>query len=242
MKSLNALKTKKTVKVDEPKRTSEQLESALVESIDEFLSKRNAPTIKKVGGFHPSYTNQCSRYWYYLFEGAEVTTSFNPQTYRIFDNGHAVHERLYGYLRELGILVAEEIPVTYDNPPIEGTADGIIDLDGHKLIELKSISNEGFHYRKLYKKPKDEHYRQAQIYMRCLDLPSGFVIYENKNNQEIFPILIERDDVFIDKLFKKYQGIHESYLKKEIPARPYKRSSANCSNCDLADKCWSENV
>lgn len=242
MKSLNALKTKPSGQKSVEVKSSDQLEKELVDSIDDFLEKRNSPQIKKVGGFHPSYTNQCPRYWYYLFNGTEVTTSFRPQTYRIFDNGHAVHDRLYSYFREMGILVAEEIPVTHKNPPIEGTADGIINLDGHKLIELKSISNEGFHYRKLYKKPKDEHFRQAQIYMRCLDLPSGFVIYENKNNQEILPIYIERDEVFIDKLFKKYEGIYQSYLDRQIPVQPYKRSSANCSACDLADKCWSENV
>lgn len=239
MKSLNALKQPKQVTIQ---KTGDDIVSDLLKTIDDHLEKRNAPETKKVGGFHPSYTNQCSRYWYYLFEGTEMTTTFRPQTYRIFDNGHAVHERLYSYLREIGILVAEEIPVTHDDPPIEGTADGIIDLDGHKLIELKSISNEGFHYRKLHNKPKDDHFRQAQIYMRCLDLPSGLVIYENKNNQEILPIFVERDDAFIDKLFKKYKGIYEAFLNQEIPTQPYKRSSAKCADCALADKCWSGNV
>lgn len=240
MKSLKTLRAPKQEKL--VKKTGDELVEELIKSIDDHLALRNAPQQKKVGGFHPSYTNQCARYWYYLFEGVEMTTSFSPQTYRIFDNGHAVHERIYSYLRDLGILVAEEIPVTYDSPPIEGTADGIIDLNGHKLIELKSISNEGFHYRQLHKKPKDDHIRQAQIYMKCLDLPSGFVIYENKNNQEILPIYIERDDAFIDKLFKKYNGIYDAYLKREIPIQPYKRSSAKCAECDLADKCWSGNV
>jgi CRISPR/Cas system-associated exonuclease Cas4 (RecB family) len=240
LKSLNALRNPK--QEDVIKKTGEELEEDLNKSIDLHLSERNVPEQKKVGGFHPSYTNQCARYWYYLFEGTEMTPSFRPQTYRIFDNGHAVHERLYSYLRSMGILVAEEIPVKHDDPPIEGTADGIIDFNGHKLIELKSISNEGFHYRKLHKKPKDDHIRQAQIYMRCLDLPSGFVIYENKNNQEILPIYIERDDVFIDKLFKKYRGIYDAYLSKEIPIQPYKRSSAKCADCNLAAKCWSGNV
>lgn len=238
MKSLKKLKGSTEVK--KIAKTGAELEDILVKSIDEHLSKRNSPEIKKVGGFHPSYTNQCARYWYYLFNGVEVTTSFSPQTYRIFDNGHKVHDRLYNYFKDMGILVAEEIPVRYENPPIEGTADGIIDVDGNRLIELKSISNEGFHYRKLYMKPKDEHYRQAQIYMRCLDLDSGFVIYENKNNQEILPIFIEKDDIFIDKLFKKYVNIYDAYLKEEIPSRPYKRSSSNCSNCDLAEMCWRE--
>lgn len=238
MRSLKTLKG--TSEIKKVIKTGAELEQGLIEAIDVHLSKRNSPTMKKVGGFHPSYTNQCARYWYYLFNGVEVTTSFSPQTYRIFDNGHKVHDRLYSYLRDMGILVGEEIPVRYENPPIEGTADGIIDVDGHKLIELKSISNEGFHYRKLYMKPKDEHYRQAQIYMRCLDLPSGFVIYENKNNQEILPIYIDRDDAFIDKLFKKYANIYSAYTNQEIPNRPYKRSSAHCANCDLAEMCWSE--
>ena len=238
MKSLQALRQPKEKKVI---KTTEEQAIELVNSIDDLLAKRNKPEMKKVGGFHPSYTNQCARYWFYLFNGVEVESSFRPQTYRIFDNGHAVHDRLYGYLREMGILVGEEIPVTYDNPPIEGTADGIIDWYGHKLIELKSISSEGFHYRQLYNKPKDEHYRQAQIYMRCLDLEGGYVIYENKNNQEILPIYIERDDEFIDKLFKKYSKIYKNFIDNKIPDRPYKKSSANCSDCNLFKLCWSEN-
>lgn len=238
MKSLQALRQPKEKKII---KTTEEQAIELVNSIDDLLSKRNKPEMKKVGGFHPSYTNQCSRYWFYLFNGVEVESSFKPQTYRIFDNGHAVHDRLYGYLREMGILVGEEIPVTYDNPPIEGTADGIIDWYGHKLIELKSISSEGFHYRQLYNKPKDEHYRQAQIYMRCLDLDGGYVIYENKNNQEILPIYIERDDEFIDKLFKKYSKIYKNFIDNKIPDRPYKKSSANCADCNLFNLCWSEN-
>jgi CRISPR/Cas system-associated exonuclease Cas4 (RecB family) len=235
LKALQQLKTPK-----EPINKEDLVEKLLNDAIDDHLALRNKPEFKKVGGFHPSYTNQCARYWHYLFEGQEVTPSFRSQTYRIFDNGHAVHERLYSYLREMGILVAEEIPVKHTDPPIEGTADGIIDWYGHKLIELKSISAEGFQYRQFHNKPKDDHYRQAQIYMRCLDLPSGYVIYENKNNQEILPIFIERDDVFIDKLFTKYNKIYTNFLEGELPKQPYKRSSAKCAQCDLAAMCWGE--
>jgi CRISPR/Cas system-associated exonuclease Cas4 (RecB family) len=239
MKSLKQLKKPKETVVIESKSPAD-LEHTLREAIDEQLSKKNQTTFKKVGGFHPSYTNQCSRYWYYLFEGVNVTSDFSPQTHRIFDNGHAVHERLYSYFRDMGILVDEEIKVTYADPPIEGTADGIINWYGDKLIELKSISSEGFHYRQIYKKPKDDHYRQAQIYMHCLDLDSGFVIYENKNNQEILPIYIEKDQVFIDKLFKKYREFYGNFVTQNIPDRPYKRTSKNCSSCDLAALCWGD--
>ena len=242
MKSLEALRSTKEKKIIVSEiKTNEQIEDELCEKIDMSFRERNKPAIKKVEGFHPSYTNQCTRYWYYLFNGVEVTPSFSPQTYRIFDNGHAVHERIYGYLRNMGILEAEEIPVRYDDPPITGTADGIINFNGRKLIELKSISSEGFEYRKIYKKPKDDHIRQAQIYMRCLDLDQAFVIYENKNNQTILPILIDKDDAFIDKLFIKYKKFYKNFVEDTIPDQPYKITSKNCSSCDLFSHCWNGN-
>ena len=243
MKSLKALREKKEKVVEKIEPESDisgsDLEISLVQAVDDHLSKRNEVSFKKVNGFHPSYTNQCKRYWYYMFEGVNTDVDFRPQTYRIFDNGHAVHDRLYKYFREMGILINEEIPVNYSSPPIEGTADGIINWYGEKLIELKSISSEGFHYRQIYKKPKDEHYTQAQIYMECLNLDSGFVIYENKNNQELLPIYIEKDQVFIDKLFKKYREIYGSFVQQIIPERPYKITSKHCQSCNVRSLCWS---
>jgi CRISPR/Cas system-associated exonuclease Cas4 (RecB family) len=238
MRSLKALKTKKQTAPVE-KLSASALEQGLVVAIDDHLFKRNASSFKKVNGFHPSYINQCARYWYYLFNGVNIETNFSAQTHRIFDNGNSVHGRLYSYFRDMGILLQEEIAVHYDNPPIEGTADGIINWYGEKLIELKSISSEGFHYRQIYKKPKDEHYRQAQIYMECLNLDSGFVIYENKNNQEILPIYVDKDQEFISKLFTKYKNIYGNYINQSIPEQPYKITSKNCQSCDLRSLCWS---
>lgn len=241
MKAIKALSQPKDKKpVDVEILSGDALEQLLVEKIDIQLQSRNTPAFKKMGYFRPSQTNQCARFWYYMFDGVEVTPRFSSITYRIFDNGHAVHDRLYKYLRESGLLVAEEIPVQWDDPPIQGTADGIINLHGHRLIELKSISAEGFAYREVSQKPTDDHFRQAQIYMKCLNLDSGFLIYENKNNQRILPLFIERDDDFLDKLFKKYKKIHLNYLNGQIPDHPYKKTSKNCASCDLKDHCWAD--
>ena len=244
MKSLDKLRVKPAV---EPAKevvlevNTDDISERLLKSIDDHLGERNKTELKRVDGFHPSYTNQCARYWVYLFRGVEVENTFAPQTHRIFDNGHAVHERIYSYLRAMNILDSEEIPVNLDDPPISGTADGIINFDGKKLIELKSISDAGFAYRRTYNKPKDDHVRQAQIYMHCLDLPSGFVIYENKNNQEILPIYIKRDDEFIEKLFKKYRKTYKAFIEDVLPVRPYKSaSSQQCLYCNARDFCWAD--
>jgi CRISPR/Cas system-associated exonuclease Cas4 (RecB family) len=76
--------------------------------------------------------------------------------------------------------------------------------------------------------------------MECLNLDSGFVIYECKNNQEILPIFIKKDQDYIDKLFKKYRTIYGSYTSGDIPDRPYKRTSKHCSDCNVAALCWGE--
>jgi hypothetical protein len=249
MRSLDKLKGKSVAKIEvkpEPvevkKVNGDALCTELVESIDSHLAKRNGVELKRVEGFHPSYTNQCGRYWVYLFRGVSANVDFASQTYRIFDNGHAVHDRLYSYLSGMGILTEEEIPVESEDPPIRGTADGIINFHGKQLIELKSISDVGFSYRKIYNKPKDDHYRQAQIYMRCLNLDSGFVIYENKNNQEILPLYMERDDEFIDKLYKKYRKIYKNFIDGDVlPGRPYKSiASKQCSWCNVKEFCWKD--
>ena len=76
--------------------------------------------------------------------------------------------------------------------------------------------------------------------MRCLDLSQAFVIYENKNNQTILPILIDRDDEFIDKLFNKYRKFYKNFVEDTIPVQPYKITSKNCSACDLYSHCWND--
>lgn len=236
MKSLNMLKS-----VEEPVgEVAVSLEEGFSKAVDEHLRVKNERDFKRVDGFHPSYTNQCSRYWVYLFRGVPVVPTFTGHTYRIFDNGHAVHDRLYGYFRDMGILVAEEISVQHDDPPIVGTADGVMNWEGEKLIELKSISQEGFHYRQVHNKPKDDHYRQAQVYMRCLGFNEGLVIYENKNNQRLLPLLIQRDDKFVDRVFKKWRKWHQAFLDDVLPVRPYKITSPKCQNCDVKSFCWSD--
>jgi CRISPR/Cas system-associated exonuclease Cas4 (RecB family) len=111
-----------------------------------------------------------------------------------------------------------------------------------KLIEIKSIGPEGFTFRKHYKKPKTEHYTQAQIYLYAMKLESGFIIYENKGNQELLIFEITRDDDEIEKYFKKKKKVLEMIRNQEMPKRPYKRESKHCQDCPLEVWCWDKQV
>lgn len=216
------------------------LEKALVAGIDEVIARDIQTKYRKQTGFSPSATNLCPRYHVYLFRGIDLPATHNSRVQRIFDNGNSTHERIYSYLEKMGILLEKEFRVEHPDPPINSYIDGIIDWDGHKVLEIKSISEAGFTYRRLFHKPKDDHYHQIQLYMHITGLDEGFVLYENKNNQEILPILVEYNEEFVEKVLKKFRKIYKAYTDDKLPVRPYKQSGEKCQNCALLKHCWSD--
>lgn len=212
---------------------------SLARAIDRYLDGKEGGGEKKITGFHPSYGYKCKRRWVLLFRGAEYEKKFTSRTQRIFDNGHEVHARWRDYFRGMGILVDAEVEVKVNKPvPIRGHADGIIQWDGNKLYELKSISPNRFEFRRMYKKPDDRTYRQAQLYLWALNLETGFVIYENKGTQEVLIFEIHQDEEVVQKELKRFTKIYEMYQEGNVPARPYKRESQDCRDCDLETYCW----
>ena len=112
---------------------------ALAKEVDRFLLEKNKaenPTsIKTISGFHPSYGYKCKRRWVLLFQGAPIEPKFNARTIRIFDNGHAVHERWGNYFKDMGILEDREVPIRISDPvPIVGHADGILNWGGGRKL------------------------------------------------------------------------------------------------------------
>lgn len=249
MKTLDRMKGKlpKVTDQSKPSDEEEDLALALTKAIDESIEKGLTGKFKKIGGFHPSNTNDCARYLVYQFRGIYIPSDVSARLQRIFDNGHATHERLYGYFEKMGILIADEVPVNtvlnwkdkYE-VPIEGTTDGLINWNGEKIIELKSIADAGFAQRRLFNKPKADHYKQIQIYMAATGVDSGFVIYENKNTQQILTFEIHKDEEFLDKLFKKYAKIYKAYKDDKLPKRYKSPTSEHCKYCNLRDFCWSD--
>jgi CRISPR/Cas system-associated exonuclease Cas4 (RecB family) len=220
----------------EPKH--EKLHESLALGLDHIIGTEITPRYKKWGGFHASNTNSCQRYMYYLFNGIEVPPDHGPRTQRIFDNGHAMHERYNIYFEKMGIVLASEQPIWNDDPPIESTLDLIIDWGGPKIVELKSINDGGFIYRRVAGAPKDDHYRQIQMYMKVTGIHEGYVIYENKNDQEILVFPVSLDEVFIEKLWKKLRKIYKAVQDDVKPVRPYKQSGEKCQRCPLREHCW----
>jgi hypothetical protein len=217
------------------------LEKSLVTAIDSKLEASNGSFWKQSESFAPSNTNPCARFAVYRMRGYQQEITILGQTRRIFDLGNRVEDAVGDMLRDIGVLLDSQIPLEITDPvPIKGYIDFLIDWDGPKVVECKSINEAGFAFRSAYHKPKDEHFRQLQFYMYGMDHESGFLLYYSKNNCALLPLLVKRDDEFIQTTFAKYKRIHDVFKAGDLPQRPYKQTSQNCSRCDAFSHCWAD--
>lgn len=211
---------------------------SLMEAYEKLLSK-DKKFWKESKTLTASNTNPCLRFMGYRFFGYEHHDNISAQLQRIFDNGHAVHERITKYTEALGIVKAVEHEFRIEDPvPMHGFIDLLIDWNGTIPVEIKSINEAGFMYRKSFNKPSDDHFRQIQIYMHALDADRGVVLYENKSSQEILAISVKRDDKYLERLFKKYRAVYSAYKEGNLSIRPYKRTSQACQRCSAQAYCW----
>ena len=217
------------------------LERSLVKAIDDKLEASNGTFWKQSESFAPSNTNTCARFAIYRMRGYQQTTEILGQTRRIFDMGNRVEDAVQQMFYDIGILVDSQVPMEITDPvPIKGYIDFIIDWNGPKVVECKSINEAGFAFRSAYHKPKDEHFRQIQFYLHGMDLEEGFLLYYSKNNSALLPLLVKRDDKFIETTFNRYKKIYEVFKNGDLAVRPYKQTSQNCSRCDAYAHCWSD--
>lgn len=217
------------------------LESSLIKAIDAKLEASNGTFWKQSESFAPSNTNPCPRFAVYRMRGYQQDISILGQTRRIFDLGNRVEDAVGALFEDIGILRDSQVELNITDPvPIRGFIDFMIEWDGIKPVECKSINEAGFAYRKAYHKPKDEHFRQLQFYLYGTGCQSGFLIYYSKNNSELLPLLVQRDDTFLENTFNKYARIYKVFKDGNLPARPYKKTSQNCQRCDAFSHCWAD--
>lgn len=212
----------------------------LIAAIDNHIAGNIKPMFKKSTGFSPSEKNTCHRFWWYKFHGVEFPVTHDARVQRIFDVGNSVHERIVKYFDDMGILISTEEPVPQKEgcPPISGFMDAVIDWDGPVVVELKSISHEGFMLRETYKKPTADHYRQIQWYLHYTGIERGIVMYECKNTQKILHFKVKHDLDFCNKLVKQYAKIYSKASVDDIPERPSAYDSDRCQSCKLLTVCW----
>jgi CRISPR/Cas system-associated exonuclease Cas4 (RecB family) len=108
------------------------------------------------------------------------------------------------------------------------------------------------HYN--YAEPQEKHLIQANSYMQALDVNKTLFWYENKDNQEVYDVIVSRDDDLIKKL-RKYCSdlwdiveVYETLSgddKPPLPAMPdwaiaEGKGNFKCTFCTYNYFCWNQ--
>lgn len=145
-------------------------EGYVVKAIDSYLLSLNHKDNDRATNVNsPSQASVCLRANYYARNKYDSDGSLDPRSFRIFNNGDGVHDRLQNYLEKSGILLMREVPIINDPYQIQGHTDGYLTLAKKRdittevgILEIKSINSNGFTNLKA---PKDEHIEQAMVYL-----------------------------------------------------------------------------
>lgn len=189
--------------------------------------------------FHPSGVagvhTQCVRYLTYTLYKRPRGKNISSKLQRIFDVGKDMHIRYQNMFKEMDILVAMEVPVHNELPPIKGNADAIILKPYTKerhVAELKTINSQSF--RALIK-PKFDHLIQVNLYMLLLNIFRGIVLYENKDTQEFKVYEVEYDTDLITPLMERMVVAHGYFQVRRLP--PMTEKIELCPSCPFVEEC-----
>ena len=209
-----------------------------------YIAKRGEKFQQKKS-FAPStiaYSHgECPRYWYLAFEGAVFQDNADAYGGANMTNGTKSHERIQQAMDDAGILKDSEFKVTWEDPPIFGFGDVILEWGGEDLLgEIKTMPMEGFEYRKAAGKPKLGHLVQLLIYMRILNKTKAVLIYENKNNHDLLVLPVEINDYYVrwvNQAFDWMKTVRKAWEDKTLPEKNYRSNSKICKTCPIRAVC-----
>jgi CRISPR/Cas system-associated exonuclease Cas4 (RecB family) len=230
-----------------PRPENKESMDALVEKIQSGYIANRGPRHQQKKTFAPSTIayghGECARYWFLAFEGGTFEDHADAFAGANMTNGTKSHERIQQAMEDSGILVDKEFKITYQDPPIFGYGDVILNWEGEELLgEIKTAMAEGFEYRKKSRKAKTGHLIQILIYMKILKKAKGVLIYENKNNHELLLIPVTINDYYIkwvDQTFEWMRAVRKAWEDKLLPKKNYRSNSKICKTCPLANVCAS---
>jgi CRISPR/Cas system-associated exonuclease Cas4 (RecB family) len=210
-----------------------------------YQDQRPTTEYKKKNSFAPSTLGYghgtCARYWIIAFDGTEFTQDTPAMNIASMDNGTDSHTRIQAAMEKAGLLKEKEREIISLKPPIRGFADIILEVDGKEIVgEIKTIKDQYFIARKQEMQPSNSHLLQVLIYMEVEGVDEGFLLYENKNDNELLAIPVvmsEKNKNYIRYVFDWMTNVYETWKSRELPKRGYTKSTWQCKGCPVLEKC-----
>lgn len=236
----------------------------LLAPVERMLLEQNQTTDRDKLHLHPSEIckkDWCPRSsWYRISGYPEPPEKLTFQKLLVFAEGHSIHEKWQTWLTDAGVLAQVEVPIYDKEHRIMGHADGVVkDKRGEAVLEIKSIgvgtvrfedyglfapySKKETTLEQLWssiKHPFDSHVRQLQLYMYCLGIHNGIILYEWKATQEVKEFAVEYQPELIAPILASCMSVQLSLHDEIAPSRPSWLSLEHrvCKSCPFNKECW----
>jgi CRISPR/Cas system-associated exonuclease Cas4 (RecB family) len=211
--------------------------------LEEAMKREDSERTKT--SFAPSglgYSGSCPRYWYYAFHGANFSYDTDALAMANMDAGSDAGKRLADVLKKADLLVAEEVPVRWQDPPIFGFIDALVNWKDEVVVaEIKTTKQETWQMRANSNSVPGYQMLQLLIYMYITNKPRGFFLTENKNTNEIFILPVRMTEEFykwVEEVFEWMRAVKKNSDDDLLPTRPFTKASLQCKGCAVKDTCW----
>ena len=160
----------------------------LTDLINEHLKKKLPKSAIRRNHF---FISEASRNPFDIFKNLTLGKDYPPKMRRLFEIGKATHRRLCRYLKEMGVLIAEEVPV--GDELFKGVVDAVIKVPGEEAmpLEIKTVSRKEFD--RIIRKgvPTWHSYVQFQLYLHFLNKERGRILFVEANTLEDYIMPLE---------------------------------------------------
>lgn len=202
----------------------------------------NGPGRMDPGWFHPSALgHQCDAFLAFQFIGAPAMQHIAARNQRIFDLGSARDEALKKLTRKAGVSLIkkdEDRKIVIEDYRIRGELDEWVENPITKkryIVDFKTMHNDEFI---ALEEAKPAHAIQILPYEFGKQTANGFILYENKNNQEwkVKPANFSNDkwNEILLRLERVLNGLRGGYVRR-MPI-------TNESSCPFYPICSSANI
>lgn len=183
---------------------------------------------------------------YHQLQGEQLSVGLK----RIFEEGNAVHEKWQRLFIRAGYADVDGLDVTQFNKKwrISFTPDIICEIpefyEEQMIGELKSVNT--YQFQKMSRHPSA--WKQLQWYMRLSGIHKGFVLSEDKNNQD-FKVEVYDFDPTVTAPFEEraeqikyyFNRVHREHKMVKRPTDAKSPDCKRCQDCALRNACWNIN-
>ena len=209
------------------------------ELVDKFTQKKTFSPSTIVFG-HGS----CPRYWWYAFSGEQWKETRSHVAMARMNTGTFRHEKLQDdLLKEFGDKIVIEQNLRMEDPPVNSYCDAVVH-HGDRVIplEIKTVGDMAFSYRKTTGKPAAYNLMQILIYMYILDADMGILLYEHRDTFEKVMIPVRMTEEYLEYIEYMLNWMRDTYAAYDSSEKPkyFKNRRSNskiCQTCPVKETC-----